>query len=206
MLELPRMISLPGRWVEAGHVQIGDQLLLVNGKEVSVEEVGTVPIAEKVFNLEIAEIHTYAVGKTGVLVHNSNCIEEIENGMGGVASGSAVKNFDIVDYRPSNPPLQNHHGVLDVWANHNIDNYISRGTTTPTIALTESQHAATQAVFRDWLLEQTGKRVGGRLDWSKVSPQEMQRLTERMFAAADVPQAALREYYRAFHKYIYRGK
>ncbi len=72
MLELPRMISLPGRWVEAGQVQIGDQLLLVNGKEVSVEEVVTVPYAEKVFNLEIAEIHTYAVGKTGVLVHNSN--------------------------------------------------------------------------------------------------------------------------------------
>ncbi len=74
MLELPRLISLPGRWVEAGHVQIGDQLLLMNGKEVSVEEVETVPYAEKVFNLEIAEIHTYAVGKTGVLVHNSNCV------------------------------------------------------------------------------------------------------------------------------------
>jgi hypothetical protein len=27
--------------------------------------VGTVPFAEKVFNLEIAEINTYAIGKTG---------------------------------------------------------------------------------------------------------------------------------------------
>ncbi len=72
MLELPQLISLPGRRVEAGQVQMGDQLLLVNGKEITVEELVTVPYAEKVFNLEIAEIHTYAVGKTGVLVHNSN--------------------------------------------------------------------------------------------------------------------------------------
>jgi hypothetical protein len=94
MLELPPMISLPGRWVEAGHVQIGDQLLLMNGKEVSVEEVETVPYAEKVFNLEIAEVHTYAVGKTGVLVHNSNCIDEIENGMGGVAPNKGADAFE----------------------------------------------------------------------------------------------------------------
>ncbi|WP_081444730.1 hypothetical protein [Blastopirellula marina] len=60
-------------------------------------------------------------------------------------------------------------------------------------------------MYRDWLFEQTGKRVGGRVDWSKVSPQEMQRLTERMFDAASVPDAARREYYRAFRQYIYRG-
>ena len=89
MLELPRMISLPGRWVEAGHVQIGDQLLLVNGKEVSVEEVETVPYAEKVFNLEIAEIHTYAVGKTGVLVHNS---DDCGKGSPGDGIGKAASN------------------------------------------------------------------------------------------------------------------
>jgi len=91
------MISLPGRWVEAGHVQIGDQLLLVNGKEVSVEEVGTVPYAEKVFNLEIAQIHTYAVGKTGVLVHNSNTCGDGSYGDGIInfAQNNAKSTFEL---------------------------------------------------------------------------------------------------------------
>ncbi len=65
----------------------------MNGEEVSVEEVETVPYAEKVFNLEIAEIHTYAVGKTGVLVHNSNeCgAGGIGDGLGKVAPNSSVQ-------------------------------------------------------------------------------------------------------------------
>jgi predicted ribonuclease toxin of YeeF-YezG toxin-antitoxin module len=94
---------------------------------------------------------------------------------------------------------------MDVWATHNIDNYVSRGANTPTIALTKTQHAATTDVYRKWLFEKTGKEVGGHVDWSKVSPQEMQQLTESMFDAASVPEAARREYYRAFHQYIYRG-
>jgi hypothetical protein len=129
----------------------------------------------------------------------ANKVDEVLDGT------SSVKNFDVVDYRPSNPPFENHHGVLDVWAKHNIDSYVSRSTPTPTVALTKVQHEATKRVYRDWLLEQTGKRIGGRVDWSKVSPQEMQRLTERMFDAAGVPEAARKAYYRAFHQYIYRG-
>jgi predicted ribonuclease toxin of YeeF-YezG toxin-antitoxin module len=112
--------------------------------------------------------------------------------------------YDVVPYRPSNSPLENHHGVLDVWAKHNIPNYVSRGTDTPTIALTKAQHDATKSVYREWLYEKTGKKVGGKVDWKTVSPQEMHQLTERMFDAANVPQSARREYYRAFHQYIYR--
>lgn len=115
-----------------------------------------------------------------------------------------VRPYDVVPYRPSNAPLENHHGILDVWAKHNVPNYVSRGADTPTVALTKAQHDVTKAVYRQWLYEKTGKNVGGKVDWKTVSPREMQQLTERMFDAAGVPQSARRGYYRAFHQYIYR--
>ncbi|WP_053486152.1 RHS repeat-associated core domain-containing protein [Lysinibacillus sp. FJAT-14745] len=120
-------------------------------------------------------------------------------------TSSSVKPYDVVPYRPSNSPLENHHGVLDVWAKHNVPNYVSRGVNTPAIALTEPQHGATKAVYREWLFEKTGKRVGGKIDWTKISPREMQSLSERMFDAAKVPQSARDSYYRAFNQYNYRG-
>lgn len=40
-------------------------------------------------------------------------------------------------------------------------------------------------------------------DWTKVSPQEVQGLADKMFDAANVPKAARERYYQAFHEYIY---
>ena len=120
-----------------------------------------------------------------------------------VKGGSGTKAFDIVEYGDKTPGLENHHGVLDVWATHNIDGYKSRASKSTTIALTKSQHDATKSVYRDWLFEKTGKRVGGKVDWKTVSPQEIQSLSERMFDAANVPLSARRNYYSEFNKYIY---
>ncbi len=117
--------------------------------------------------------------------------------------GSETKAFDIVEYGDKTPGLENHHGVLDVWATHNIDGYKSRASKSTTIALTNSQHDATKSVYRDWLFEKTGKRVGGKVDWKTVSAQEIQSLSERMFDAANVPMSARRNYYSEFNKYIY---
>jgi RHS repeat-associated protein len=119
--------------------------------------------------------------------------------------GSTRKlNYKTVNYKPNIPPFEHHHGVLDVWATHNVPGYTSRGVKTPTILLTSKQHEATKKVYREWLFEKTGRKVGGKIDWKKVSPREIQELVERMFNAAKVPEAARREYSRAFHKYIYR--
>ena len=107
--------------------------------------------------------------------------------------------FDVVPYKPSSSPLENHHGILDVWAANNIDGYKSRASHNPTIALTKEQHDATKAVYRDWLKEKTGKPVGGKIDWTKVSAREAQHLSERMFDAAKVPQHTRDEYYRKFN-------
>ena len=98
--------------------------------------------------------------------------------------------YDIVTYRPSTSPFENHHGILDVWAKHNVPNYQSRRGDTPAIALTKAHHDATKAVYRDWLFEKTGKKVGGKVDWGSVSPQEIQSLAEKMFDAAEVPAEA----------------
>lgn len=115
-------------------------------------------------------------------------------------TGESVKPNDVVPYRPSNSPLENHHGVMDVWAKHNVPNYVSRGSNTPTVALTKEQHDATKAVYRQWLYERTGKKV----DWQSISPKEIQELTEKMFDAAKVPKSARQEYYNAFNNYNYR--
>jgi len=74
-----------------------------------------------------------------------------------VTPNSGVRNFDIIPYRPTTSPFENHHGILDVWAKNNISNYVSRGRNTPTIALTKAQNDATIEVYRSWLLEKTGK-------------------------------------------------
>ena len=117
--------------------------------------------------------------------------------------GKGTQNFDIVEYGDKNPGLENHHGVLDVWATNNIDGYKSRASKSTAIALTPDQHSATKSVYRDWLYERTGKKVGGKVDWTNVSPKEIQTLSEDMFNAANVPISARNNYYREFNSYIY---
>jgi hypothetical protein len=111
--------------------------------------------------------------------------------------------FSVGPYRPSSTPLQNHHGVMDVWAAENVPGYGRRAADSPTIALSKSQHDATNAVYREWATEMTGRPVGGNVNWRQVSAREIQRLAYRMFERARVPDPAVAEYFRAFHQYIY---
>ena len=59
-------------WVAAGDLAIGDEVYLLDGSTAFVTgaeiEEFTEPIT--VYNLEVADFHTYFVGETGVLVHN----------------------------------------------------------------------------------------------------------------------------------------
>ena len=137
---------------------------------------------------------------TGML---SNGIDEISKVTSSTNIVSDTQPFDIVDYGQKTKGLENHHGVLDVWAKNNIDDYKSRASKSTTIALKKEQHDATKRVYRDWLYEKTGKRVGGKINWDEISPREMQDLSEKMFDAANVPQEARNNYYREFNKYIY---
>ena len=120
-----------------------------------------------------------------------------------------AKSFDVVKYGDRAAGFENHHGVLDVWAKHNIPGYVSRDPASTSMRLTAGtagEHAATKEIYRDWLFDKTGKKVGGKVDWTTVSPQEIQSLSEKMMDAAKVPEAARRSYYQEFHKYIYNLK
>uniref|UniRef100_UPI00374F1450 RHS repeat-associated core domain-containing protein n=1 Tax=Clostridium butyricum TaxID=1492 RepID=UPI00374F1450 len=114
-----------------------------------------------------------------------------------------IKEYDIVNYSKKTCGIENHHGVLDVWATNNIPGYKSRASKSTTIALSKKQHAKTKEVYRNWLFEKTGKKVGGKIDWKNISPKGIQSLTEKMFDAAKVPHLARKDYYREFNKYIY---
>src|SRR5579859_1831248 len=61
-----------GRWVEARSLQPGDLLIVRNGRTATVEEIAARRVEMKVYNLEVAGLHTYAVGELGIAVHNKS--------------------------------------------------------------------------------------------------------------------------------------
>ena len=111
---------------------------------------------------------------------------------------SSGKANEVVPYGTRNSPLENHHGILDEWAQWHIPGYTERPANSPTVSLTREQHDATKGVFREWLELKTGKQVGGVVDWSKVTGEEIVELSERMFDAAGVPYVVRDAYYRTF--------
>jgi hypothetical protein len=165
-------------------VEGGGGFLLVTVNDVELHAAGVT-----VYNLEVEQTHTYFVlaeaappDAEAVWVHNAQ--------------------YDIVPYRRRMSGEQKHHGVLNEWARHNIKRYSKNDA--PAITLTPDQHNATRAAFNKWRYERTGS-VTGTIEWSRMSPGEAQALSERMFDAAEVPQAMRTIYYRAFHQYIYTG-
>lgn len=183
--------DLNEHWVGAGHLKVGDKIEQADGTTGVVANVVTLQQTREMFNLTVSEAHTYYVGQDGWLVHNQS-----------------INQFDLVPYRPSNSAfgLENHHGIMDAWAKYNVPGYKTRAGGAPTIALTPTQHNATKQEALKWLEEQTGTRDWRKLDWTKVSPLEAQKLSERMFDKAGVPDSARAAYYNAFEQYKNTGK
>ncbi len=84
LAERPRREGLPsvpegattsGRWVDAGDLHVGDELLLRDGRIAAVEAVRSEPYHAEVYNIAVAELQCYAVGHSGVLVHNTSGAE-----------------------------------------------------------------------------------------------------------------------------------
>ena len=57
----------------AGDLQVGENVLSLDGRIEDIEEIWTEALSETVtvYNLEVRDFHTYFVAETGVLVHNS---------------------------------------------------------------------------------------------------------------------------------------
>lgn len=69
-----------GRWVESRDLRVGDVLMEKSGEGVIVTGVASRPARAEVYNLAVEGFCTYAVGQSGVLVHNK----------GGAETGSSV--------------------------------------------------------------------------------------------------------------------
>jgi len=70
---IPRDTLLPGRWVDALHLEAGDVLYLRDGREVTLERLTVFVEMQPVYNFTVEDVHTYAIGKAEVLVHNTEC-------------------------------------------------------------------------------------------------------------------------------------
>ncbi|MBC8139285.1 MAG: hypothetical protein H8F28_25705 [Fibrella sp.] len=179
-------------WLPAGGLAIGNAIVTRAGPRLFVKSIKWLRRAEgyAVYNFEVEALsskasdgehtHSYFVGKAsgGAWVHNGH--------------------YDIARYGQKQPPFEIHHGVMDVWARFNIPGYIRRASDGPGIVLTATEHAATKGAYNSW----TAGRVRP-IDWTRVSGREAQELSEVMFDAAGVPSWARKNYYKAFHKYIY---
>ncbi|HEV7368447.1 polymorphic toxin-type HINT domain-containing protein [Arenibaculum sp.] len=59
-----------GDWTEAAELRPGRTVVRADGTAAEVTEVRPVGEAVRVYNLEVADLHVYAVGEDGVLAHN----------------------------------------------------------------------------------------------------------------------------------------
>ena len=84
-LEQSGITTSPGRWVNAGDLRIGDVLLLKSERQAAITQLAVRSIRTTVYNFQVEEIHTYAVGMRQVLVHNkaaTNAVQPATAGTG----------------------------------------------------------------------------------------------------------------------------
>jgi hypothetical protein len=175
-----------GKWIDAGDLQVGDDVRQADGTAGEVRSVRVVAQRQPMYNLTVDTAHTFFVGESQWLVHNCD--------------------FAVVQYGVKVTDMNNHHGIMDAWATANLKGYVSRASGAPTVQMGVDAHKATTQVFRDWLTENYGRPVGVKVDWAKVSWQEIHNLSERMFDAAGVPRSVREQYYSALDRYLATGQ
>lgn len=106
------------------------------------------------------------------------------------------------DITPRPTGVQSHHGVNSVWMREKYSNYGS-GNSAPTVyMLNEPNHNATRGVFNKWVAEMKIKQGANRVDYSKVTKEEIMELANRQFDAANVPKEVRDEYFRLWNEYL----
>lgn len=94
-----------GRWIEARRLEAGDSLVLRDGSLAPIDEVQITATHQKVYNLQVADLHTYGVTDLGIAVHNKCFVAGTRVLMGAsnstrasATSDSAVKLGDSKSY------------------------------------------------------------------------------------------------------------
>jgi hypothetical protein len=85
--------SLPGRWVDAFDVRVGDIVFLRGHGNSHVRSVSSALRRIKVCNLTVPELHTFAVGEMQLLVHNTCGAEDWAPGHTGSPEESLEEHF-----------------------------------------------------------------------------------------------------------------
>jgi RHS repeat-associated protein len=176
-------------FLAVGQIKLGIHMLRADGTYGVVTGWKVVPGTRVMYNLEVAQDHTFTVGAGQWVVHN--------------CAAPTPQHLDVVPYDTDFPPrsgFQKHHGVLDIWASENIPGYVQGDA--PSVVLTNAEHNATRSYFASWRIARTGS-LGGYIDWRMLPPREVQDLAYGMFNAAGVPDDVVVDYFQAFHQYIY---
>lgn len=158
LAEVPEGATTAGRWVDAADLRIGDELLLRDGRVVAVEALRHTPFEGTVYNLAVEELACYAVGRNGVLVHNTN----------GAEGAAAPKNANPIQGLPrtgSALKTDPYHAFPNV-----IDNFASNATAT------QLRSGATL-----YQVEGSLNGVAGRFEWIVDGG----NVTHRMFVRGD---------------------
>ena len=130
--EHPFYVPLQGKFVAAGELQVGEQLVGHDGKLVEIESIGSTGEVTTVYNLRVADFHTYFVGGGlwgfDVWVHNASYrpgsirdqIANLDDAIGGNPSAlmrmvtSDIKSFSIGGYAQARQTLKfARKGILD---------------------------------------------------------------------------------------------
>ncbi len=93
-MEIP---GVPGRWVDAGDLRVGDVLFSRETGTSTVESVDTEHQPVQVFHIYVEELHNYAVGDSQWLVHNGHHADwELRGPQGGlIASSDELSGVDF---------------------------------------------------------------------------------------------------------------
>ena len=69
---VPEGATASGRWVDAGDIRVGDELLLRDGRVLPVQAIRHQSYRGKVYNFHVDDLQCYAVGVADILVHNNS--------------------------------------------------------------------------------------------------------------------------------------
>jgi intein/homing endonuclease len=79
------------KWVEAKNILVGDSLLLIDGRKVSVNYKSIRDTFAVVYNFGVDEFHSYYITELGILTHITGCGELFKKGTVKVFSNSVAE-------------------------------------------------------------------------------------------------------------------
>jgi hypothetical protein len=105
------------------------------------------------------------------------------------------------DITPRPSGVQSHHGVNSVWMEGNFSNYVPDDA--PSVyMLNHPNHNATRGVFNTWRADIVKLQATSKVDYSKISKEEILKLAEKQFDAAGVPKVVREEYFKLWEEYL----